>query len=323
MEWKTRITELLGCEYPILQGALSRFGDWKFASAVSNTGAHGCLTAAVSRNPERLREDIRRCRDTTDKPFSVNISIGNCPHVDEMLDVILEEGIEVVETAVYNADLYGKRIKEAGRKWIHKTATIKHALHAEAHGADAVIIVGLEGIGYKNIAQLPTMVTAVLAAKQLKVPLVIAGGIGDAHGFLSALAVGADGIMMGTRFMATVECPVPERYKKNMVELSADHPRIRHRVLAEPNPREYEEVMKLRNKIPLERWLPRLERVMLKDNDWKEAPRMWEATVEYLGMLVSMAVGVIDDIPTCKELIDRIISETEGIIKGWQFVRLK
>jgi len=322
MQWKTRITELLGCKYPILQGALSRFGNWQFAASVSETGAHGCLTAAVSRTPEQLREDIHRCREATSEPFSVNVSVGNCPRIDEMLDVILDENIHVVETAVYIPEKYGKRIKEAGRKWIHKTATIRHALHAEAHGADAVIIVGLEGVGYKNIAQLPTMVTAVLAARQIKVPLVIAGGIGDARGLLAALAAGADGIMMGTRFMATAECPVPDRYKKNMVELSADHPKLRHRILAEPDPKEYEEVLKLRNQIPLERWLPRLERVMLKDPDWEEAPVMWESPVEYLGGLVSMAVGVINDIPTCKELIDRIIRDAEEIVGRWQFLKI-
>lgn len=321
MKWKTRVTEMMGCEYPVLEGAYAGIGNWKFAAAVSNTGAHGTLTAATSRTPERLREDIRRCRDATDKPFSVNISVGNCPQIDEMLDVILDEGIEVVETAVYNADKYGKRIKEAGRKWIHKTATIKHALHAEYHGADAVIIVGLEGIGYKNLAQLPTMVTAVLAAQQIKVPLIIAGGIGDARGFLSVMAAGADGIMMGTRFMATTECPLPEKFKKNMVELTADHPQLRHRVLAEPDPKEYEEVMKLRDQMPLERWLPRLEKVMLKDADWKQAPRAWEMSVEYLGETVSMAVGVIHDIPPCKELVDRMITEAAEIAKGWQFIK--
>ncbi len=323
MEWKTRVTQMLGCEYPILQGALSGLANWEFVAAVSETGAHGCLTAAVSRTPERLRQDIRSCREASSKPFSVNISVGNCPHIDEMLDVALDEGIEVVETAIYNADKYGKRVKEAGKKWVHKTATIKHALHAEDHGADAVIIVGLEGIGYKNIAQLPTMVTAVLAAQQMKVPLVIAGGIGDARGLLSALAAGADGIMMGTRFMATRECPLPERYKQNMVELSADHPQLRHRVLAEPNPREYEEVMKLRDQMPLERWLPRLEKVMLKDSDWKEAYRMWEAPVEFLGGLVSMAVGVIHDIPACKELVDRMIKDAEKQASNWQFVKVR
>ena len=155
MKWKTRLTELLNCEYPILQGALSRIGNWKFAAAVSEAGAHGCLTAAVSMTPEKLREDIRRCKDATDKDFSVNITVGMCPHIDEMLDVVLDEGIEVIETAVFTADEYGKRIKDAGRKWIHKTATLKHALHAQKKGADALILVGLEGTALRIYSNFP------------------------------------------------------------------------------------------------------------------------------------------------------------------------
>lgn len=104
MKWQTRLTELLGCEYPIMQGALSRIGNWKFAAAVSEAGAHGCITAAVSLTPEKLREDIRRYRDATGKPFEVNLTVGMCPHIDEMLEVCLEEDVEVIETAVYNAD---------------------------------------------------------------------------------------------------------------------------------------------------------------------------------------------------------------------------
>lgn len=316
MQWKSRITEMLGCEYPILQAALSGLGKWQFAAAVCNAGAHGCLTAHVSRTPERLREDIRRCRDATDKPFLVNFTVGVCS--DAMLDVILDEGIDVVETAAYIGDQYGKRIKEAGRKWIHKTATVKHALHAEHQGADAVIIVGLEGIGVKNIDQLPTMITAVLAAREIKVPFVIAGGIGDGHGLLSAMGAGADGIMMGTRFMATEESPLGQRHKQNMVELSADHPQLRHRVLGEPNPKEYEEIMKLRDKMPLDKWLSRYEKVMLKDSDSKEAHGMSEAPLEYWSTMVSMAVGVIDDIPTCKELVGRMVTQAEDIAGRWQ-----
>ena len=179
---------------------MNRIGNWQFAAAVSEAGAHGCLTAAVSLTPQRLRDDIRRCRDATDKAFSVNITVGMCPHIDEMLDVCLEEGVEVIETAVFNADKYGERIKAAGRKWVHKTATLKHALHAEAHGADALILVGLEGIGFKNVQQLPTMTTIAWASKKTKVPVIGVGGIGDARTFLGALALGAEGVMMGTAF---------------------------------------------------------------------------------------------------------------------------
>lgn len=321
MKWKTRLTELLGCDYPIMQGALSRIGNWKFAAAVSEAGAHGCITAAVSLTPEKLREDIRKYRQTTDKPFEVNLTVGMCPHIDEMLEVCLDEGVEVIETAVYNADKYGKRIKEAGRKWIHKTATVKHALHAEKQGADAVIIVGLEGIGFKHILQLPTMTTVAWAARQLKIPVVAAGGIGDARTFLAALALGAEGVMMGTAFMATKECPISERYKENMVRAVPDHPELRHKVLAPPDPKEYEEIMKRRNEMPLEKWLPALERVMLKADDWKLAPEMWKEDYERLSGMMSFAVTYIDRIPTVKEFIDSIIKGAEDILGSWQFLK--
>ena len=321
MKWNTRVTELLGCEYPILQGALSRIGNWKFAAAVSESGAHGCLTAAVSLTPDKLRDDIRRCRDATGKPFSVNITVGMCPHIDDMLEVCLEEDVEVIETAVFSADQYGKRIKEAGRKWVHKTATLKHALHAEKQGADALILVGLEGIGFKNIAQLPTMTTVAWAARQLKVPVIAAGGIGDAHTFLGAQALGAEGVMMGTAFMATQECPISDRFKERMVQADPDNPYLRSTVLAPPNPRDYEEVMKKRDEMPLERWLTALERVMLKHDDWLLAPEMWNEDYDRISSLMSFAVTYIDRIPTVKEFVEGIMRGADDILARWQSPR--
>jgi nitronate monooxygenase len=323
MQWKTRLTELLGCQYPIIQGALSRIGNWKFAAAVSEAGAHGTITAAVSLTPEKLREDIRRCREATDKPFSVNLTVGMCPHIDEMLEVCFEEGIEDIETAVFNADWLGKRIKEAGRRWIHKTATIKHALHAQEHGADVLIIVGLEGIGFKNISQLPTMTTLGWAARrgEIKVPLVAAGGIGDARTFLAALALGADGVMMGTAFMATQECPISERFKANLIKAVPDHPQLRNMVIGQPNPKDYQEALAKRNEMPLEKWLTAMERVMLKHSDWREAPEMWKEDYDRLSGLMSFAVAYIDQIPTVKEFVDSIIRGAEDILRSWEFLK--
>ncbi len=316
MNWKNRVTELLGCEYPILQGALSLFGNWKFAAAVSETGAHGCITAAVSRTPERLREDIRRYRDATDKAFSVNISVHNCPHIDEMLDVALDEGVHAVETAIYNADKYGKRIKDAGRVWIHKAATVKHCMHAEQQGADLVIIVGLEGIGYKNMNQLTTILSGIEASKQIKAPVILAGGIGDGRGMMAALSTGAEAIMMGTRMMATEESPVPEKFKLQMVAATADHPRIRYECLNMPDLKEYEALMQLRGTIPMEDWLPRYERVMLKHSDWKDAVHMWETPVEKMAGLQSMAVQFIKSIEPVREVINGMIQEAEEIFSS-------
>jgi nitronate monooxygenase len=210
MKWKTSITELLSCKYPIMQGAMAGYGTWKFAAAVAEAGGHGILTASVSRTTEMLWEDIRRCRDATASSpgsFGVNLSIGTgVSHIEKMLEVCIEEGVQV-ETSAYKPDSLVPRIKESGVTWIHKVARVGDAIHAEKLGADAVIIVGLEGAGLKNPEQLPTMISTIWAKREVKIPVIAAGGIRDARGFLGAMSMGADGIMMGTAFMATKECP--------------------------------------------------------------------------------------------------------------------
>ena len=317
MEWKTRITDLLGCKYPILQGAYAGFGKWKFAAAVAETGAYGLITAAASRTPERLREDIKRCRDATDGSFGVNLSMGTCPRIEEMLDVCIEEGVHV-ETAVYKPDVLAPRIKEAGLKWVHKAARIKDALHAERLGADAVIVVGVEGVGSKSPDQLPTLINVTWGAKQFKVPFIAAGGIGDARGFLGALGMGADGIMMGTAFMATKECPTNEASKVGMVNSNPDNPRLRFRVMSHADPKDYAEVLKKRNELSLQPWLRMLEKIQPKDSDWAGP-----ADVPQASRVGSLAVGVIDSIPTVKEFIDSIIREAEELLDSWQFLKTR
>jgi nitronate monooxygenase len=323
MKWKTRVTELLDCNYPILQGAMAGFGNWKFAAAVANTGAHGMITASVSRTPERLREDIKRCRDATDGSFGVNLSFGICPRIDEMLEVCIEEGV-AVETAVYKPDSLAPRIKESGITWLHKTARVKDALHAEELGADAVIVVGLEGTGFKSPEQLPLLTTTVWGTRQIKVPFIAGGGIADARGFLGALGMGADGIMMGTAFMLTKECPLKDSMKAAILRTPPDDPRLRHRVLASADPKAYAEAMTMRDKMPLDRWLRMLERINIKDKEWKE---------DFLGeraqlggdsepiRMVSLAVAGIDHIPTVKELVDSIIKGAEKMLNSWEFLK--
>ncbi|MBI2329700.1 MAG: nitronate monooxygenase [Chloroflexi bacterium] len=315
MEWKTRITELLGCKYPILQGAYGGFGDWKFAAAVAKTGAYGLITASTSRTPEKLREDIKRCRDATDGAFGVNLSVSTLPKIEEMLEVCIEEGVKI-ETAHYKPDALASRIKESGLTWVHKAARVKDALHAEHLGADAVIVVGLEGAGGKNPEQLPTLINVTWGAKQFKVPFIAAGGIGDARGLLGALAMGADGVTMGTAFMATKECPTNQASKVGMVDSSPDNPRLRFRVLSSTNPRDYAAALQKRNEMPLTKWLRLLEDLQPKNSDWPGSPDVPQATA-----VGSLAVGVIDSVPTVKELIDNIIREAEELVAGWQFIK--
>jgi len=328
MEWKTRVTELFGCQYPVLQGAYAGLGTWQFAAAAAEAGAHGLITASVSRTPERLREDIRKCRENTDKSFGVNLSIGICPQIEEMLEVCIEEGVPV-ETAIYKPDSLAPRIKEAGVKWVHKVARVKDALHAESLGADAVIVVGLEGIGFKSPEQLPTLISTVWAKRQLKVPVIAAGGIGDARGFLGALGMGADAIMMGTAFMATKECPLKEAAKEALVRSQPDNPQLRHRVLATPDPEALAEVRALRDKLPLGKWLRMLEHVNLKETNWREATDLVSddsvtgRSDQEWSRLGSLAVAVIDRIPTVKEFVDSIIREAEELLDSWQFLKTR
>jgi len=326
MQWKTKITDLLGCKYPILEGAYAKQGSWKFAAAVAKAGCHGLITATTPSTPERLREAIKRCREATadsEGSFGVNLSIGICPRIEEMLEVCIEEGVQV-ETAVYSPNDLAPRIKEGGVTWIHKSARVKDAVHAEKLGADAVIVVGLEGTGFKQTEQMPMMLTTILAKRMLKVPFIAAGGIGDARGFLGALGMGADGIMMGTAFMATKEFSLPSRTKEAMIKAGPFNIELRHRVIGSVDPKAYEEVMKLRDQLPLEQWLPMLERVNLKDPDWKSPPprRTDIDEIEQL-RLVSLAAAVLDDVPTVKEFIDRIIGEAEALLDSYEFLKTR
>lgn len=330
MKWKTRITELLDCKYPILEGGLTGIGTWEFAAAVSETGAVGCLTAAVYKTPERLREAIKNIRAATKNHFTVNISIGMCPRIDEMLEVCIEENVPSLETAVYKPDEYAERIKKSGIPWIHKGATVNFIKHAEDLGADAVVLVGLEGYGFKNIRQLPTLTSIAWARRQIKVPLLAAGGIGDARTMLAAMMAGADGVYLGSALMATIECPLSARVKENMVKAAPDHPDLIMELLAPPRPEDYKEIMAMRGKIPFEKWMPALERVMLKHHEWRDTPTMWEqgdklkddpdAAMPSLGTRpkgpFSFACAYIDRIVSVQEFIDNMVKGAEEIMKG-------
>jgi len=321
--WETRITKMLGMKYPIIQGAFGGFGTVDFAVAVSEAGGLGMISAVTMRTPERLRQELRRAKSMTDKPFAVNLTLMGDPHLEQMREVIIEEGgVPVVETAAARADKHGRRLQEAGIKWIHKVATVRHAVAAERQGADAVVIVGLEGAGFKSTLQIPTMVTIPWAVRLLKVPVIAAGGIADARGFMAALAMGAEAVYMGTAFMATRECPISERHKLSMAQADPTEPKYRERCLAPPKSEELAKVMAERDSLPEDQWLLRLERVMLKDSpevpDFSSEDEVEEEILRSLPG--SLAVGVIDKVPTVKELIDEIIGGAEAIRRRWSLL---
>ena len=314
MTWKTRLTELMNIQYPIIEGSFAGFGDSRLAVAVSEAGGLGMITAGALKTPENLREDIKRAQSLTDKPMAVNLTVGMCPAIDEMRDVAIEEGIPVVETSVSNASKHGKRLKEAGVIWMHKVATIEHAVAAARQGADAVVLVGIEGTGFKSLSQLPISIAIPLAAKQIDVPVIAAGGIGNGHGLAAALALGAEGIYMGTAFMATKECPITEKHKKFLVESSPTDPKIIQSVLSPPDPERVKKVMAKRGKIDRGQWLSELEGVLLKKSEDEMRDRGVE-TEEVLKLAPgSLAVGFIEEICTTEELIEGIIREAQDVL---------
>jgi NADH:quinone reductase (non-electrogenic) len=297
MEWKTAITDMLGCKYPILQGAMENLADWKLAAAVANAGAHGTITASSSRTHQKLHDDILACKEATASAhgtFGVNLSIGLCPDIEKMLEVCIEERVPI-ETAAYKPDALAPMIKQGGVKWIHKAARVKDAVHAEEFGPDAIILVGIEGAGIKNPEQLPTMTTIIWGRRRLSVPIIAAGGIGNARGFLAALGMGADGIMMGSAFLASKECRIADSMKEAIIALNPENPTLRQRVLT---PTIFSMPANGVDAFPAS-----------DDVDWSQA--------------VSFAAGVIDRIPTVRELIDSIIHEAEQIIDGWAFLKTR
>lgn len=298
MEWRTRVTELLGCKYPIIQGAFGGFGRSVLAAPVSEAGGFGIIEAIALGKPEKLRADIRKAKSMTDRPFGVNLSLIGHPKIDELRDVAIEEKVAAIFTSAYNAQEHGTRIKEAGIPWIHKVGTLKHALASERHGADAVVIVGIEGEGEKAAQHLTTLTTISMATKAVKIPVIASGGIGDGRTFLAALAMGAEGVYMGTVFMATKECPISERHKQSLIQASPYDPEVRDRVFAPPPPGLDE--------------LTRKQEVFQLVGEAK--PHSTSHPLSIMGG--SMAVGAITKVITVKELIDGIIHEAEELLTG-------
>ena len=236
-----------------------------------------------------------------------------------MLEVCIEEQVPL-ETAAYKPDDLVPRIKEAGLTWIHKAARVKDAIRAAKLGADAVIIVGLEGTGFKSPEQLPSMLSLIWTLREIDIPVIAAGGIGDARGILGALGAGAEGVMMGTAFMATKECPLNDRMKEAIVQAGFDNAELRHRVLSVADPGELEEVMKLRSTVPTDRWLLMLERVNLKDPHWRDPDSAGQSGDSRLNM-VSLAAGAIDEVKSVQDFVQGLIRQAEEISGKWSFVK--
>lgn len=316
---KTRITELFGIEHPIIQGGMHYVGFAELAAAVSNAGGLGIITGLTQKTPEDLDAEIKKCKALTDKPFGVNLTflpVINSPDYPGYVRAIIENGVKAVETAGNNPQSVLPYLKEAGVKVIHKCTSVRHALKAQSIGCDAVSVDGFECGGHPGEDDVPNMILLPRAADELDIPFVASGGQADARSLVASLAMGADGINMGTRFIATKEAPVHENVKQAIVAASELDTRLVMRPL-----RNTERVL---TNEAVEKLLV-IEKEKGKDLQFTDIieqvagvyPRiMMGGDMDAGAWSCGMVAGLIHDIPTCKELIDRIMAEAEQIIRG-------
>ncbi|HIG23332.1 MAG TPA: nitronate monooxygenase [Henriciella marina] len=317
MAIKTRITELLGIEHPIVQGGMQWVGYAEMAAPVSNAGGLGLLTALTQPTPEDLAKEIQRTKDMTDKPFGVNLTILPAikpPPYAEYRQAIIEGGIKIVETAGYKPQEHVDEFKKHGIKVIHKCTAVRHALSAERMGVDAISIDGFECAGHPGEDDIPGLILIPAAADKVKIPMLASGGIGDGRGLAAALALGADGINMGTRFCVTKEAPIHENFKKQMVENDERDTKLIFRTL-------HNTARVMKNKVSEEvvaiesKGGAKFEDVQHLVAGVRGRKAMEEGDADDGIWSAGMIQGLIHDIPTVKELIDRIVSDAEEIIK--------
>ncbi|MCC5857730.1 MAG: nitronate monooxygenase [Ectothiorhodospiraceae bacterium] len=315
--FKTRFTETFGVQHPIVQGGMQWVGRAELVAAVANAGALGFITALTQPTPDDLRREIARCREMTDKPFGVNLTLlpalKAIPYA-EYRQAIIESGVKIVETAGNNPQEHIDDFKAHGIKIIHKCVAVRHALKAEKLGVDAVSIDGFECAGHPGEDDVPGLILIPAAADKLNIPMIASGGIGDARGMVAALALGADGVNMGTRFMCTKESPIHQNIKEQIVANTERDTDLIFRTL--------------RNTSRVARNAVSQEVVSIEQRG--------NATIEDLAPLVSgqrgkvvyekgdsdygvwsagQVQGLINDIPSVRELVDRMVTEAESIIR--------
>jgi len=310
---KTRITELLGIEHPIIQGAMSWVSFPPLVAAVSNAGGLGILGAAFM-SPEELRRNIRKIKGLTDKPFGVNFMANN-PVIDELLDVIIEEKVPVASYGKGNPRRVLERTRPHGIINLPTMGGLRHALRAEQDGADAVIVQGTEAGGHTGFVS--TLILVPMVASKLKIPVVAAGGIGNGRGLVAALALGAEGISMGSRFIVTQDAPVPRNVKQYLLERTAEDTvvtdnftGVRCRVIRNKFAENLVELAK-NNRDPWE---------IMKAGVGKIRKAYVEGDLEGGSLAFGQVCGLIQDVPTCQELIDTIVKESEDIFQSLETV---
>lgn len=314
---KTRITELFGIEHPVIQGGMHHVGFAEMAAAVSNAGGLGIITGLTQKSPEDLANEIAKCNDMTDKPFGVNLTFlpgfAN-PDYPGYIEAIIAGGVRIVETAGRSPEQYMPSMKEAGIKVIHKCTSVRHSVKAQNIGCDAVSVDGFECGGHPGEDDIPNMILLPRAAEELDIPFVASGGIGNAQQLVAALALGADGVNMGTRFIATKEAPVHQNVKDALVAASELDTTLIMRPL-----RNTERVLK--NEA--------VERIQAKEKELGDDIKINDIMDEVAGVYpkimsegdmdsgawsCGMVAGLIHDIPSCDDLVGGMVKEAESII---------
>lgn len=314
---KTRITELLGIEYPIVCGGMMRVGTAELAAAVSNAGGLGIMTALSCPTPEALKAEIEKCQSLTDKPFAVNVTVGvvsTAVNYDEYIDVICASGVKIVETAGRSPEPFMEKFNAHDVKVIHKCVAVRHALKAQKIGVAAVSIDGFECAGHPGEEDVPGLVLIPAAADAITIPILASGGIADGRGMAAALALGADGINMGTRFLATQEAPAHDNIKQAIVNMKETDTSLLFRKFKN-TARVYTNDVALK-----------VQEIEKRDGDFSEILPLvkganqeiaWDTGDVDAGMVTwGMCGGLIKEIPTCKEVIDTIVSDAKDIIRA-------
>lgn len=317
MAIRTRFTELMGIEKPIVQGGMMWVGRAEMAAAVSNAGGLGLLTALTQPTPDDLRREIDRCRSMTDKPFGVNLTIlpsVSPPPYAEYRKAIIDSGVTIVETAGYKPQEHVDDFKANGVRVVHKCTAVRHALSAERMGVDAISIDGFECAGHPGEEDIPGLVLIPAAANVIKIPMIASGGFGDGRGLAAALALGAEGINMGTRFCATVEAPIHERIKQFLVDNDERATNLIFRPFRNTGRvaknSVSDQVVEIANRAGAV-----FEDVRSMVSGAQGRTALETGNVDAGLIWAGQVQGLIQDVPTCQVLLDRIIADAESIIR--------
>lgn len=314
--FNTKVTELLGIKYPIMQGGLQHIGTPELASAVSNAGGLGTINATIYPTPEDLQEAIRKVKSLTDKPFCVNISM--LPHVSvgemtlDYFKVVIEEGVTVVETAGRSPEEYVPLLKSNGIKLIHKVPSARLAKKAAETGVDIVTIVGLECAGHPGMDEVTTMILGNKVSRLVDIPVLVGGGIVDGRGLVAALALGAEGIVMGTRFVATDECVIHPNFKKWIVDAQENDTMLIQRSIRNM-------MRAMKNETALKVMGMESSGCTLADllpviSGKKGRKCQLEGNLNEGVFAIGQAIGLIDEIKPVQKVIDNIIDEAQLVV---------